>query len=349
MKLGHVGLVRLYLGLLAAALLVIGEPGYSSSNDSPPKVMRAIWVQPDAASTPEKADRMIKKIKRGGFNTILYGVLPSDVYYRSALLPQSRYVTPEYDPLAYVVKQGHASGLKVQAWWSCGIAPRFASFRDRYPTWDMDRLSEAMERTHWLNFSLPEVRQFVGDVVLEIAQNYPVDGVHLDYIRYPDNASDWGGIGDADVPSTVQSAYQRLKAIRPEVQLTAAVAGSQARSRSTRQHWADWLRGEYIDRVFPMAYLDPDQTYARLSGSWTLELAAEEWQALPHREHIAPGLKVVFEDGGTLVAKAPEQFIAQVEVCRRDGFSDMAVFDEKTITAEILDALAARPEQHSPQ
>ena len=349
MKLSHAGLVRLYLGLIAAALLVVGEAGCSSSSDSSPEAVRAIWVQPDAASTSEKADMMIEKIKRGGFNTILYGVLPSDVYYRSALLPRSRYVTPEYDPLAYVVKQGHASELKVQAWWSCGIAPRFASFRNRYPDWDIDRLGEATEGTHWLNFSLPEVKQFVGDVVLEITQNYPVDGVHLDYIRYPDGTSDWGGIGDADVPSTVQNAYQRLKAIRPEVQLTAAVAGSQARSRSTRQHWASWLAGEYIDRVFPLAYLAPDQTYARLGSSWTLEFATEEWQALPHRERIAPGLNVVFEDGDASVAKAPEQFIAQVEVCRRDGFGDIAVFDEKTITVEILDALAARPEQHSPQ
>jgi hypothetical protein len=35
--------------------------------------------------------------------------------------------------------------------------------------------------------------------------------------------------------------------------------------------------------------------------------------------------------------------MAQVELCRKYGFSDMAVFDERTVTDEILDALAARP------
>jgi uncharacterized lipoprotein YddW (UPF0748 family) len=297
-------------------------------------------VQARAANTPQDADRMISHVKRGGFNTILYGIDGDGVYYRSKLLPQSRYVTSQYDPLAYVVKQAHANGLKVQAWWSCGPAPDSAAFRARYPTFDIALLAAVPDDVHWLNFALPEVKQFVGDVVLEIAQNYNVDGVHLDYIRYPDAPDLNGGtFGAGDVPGAVQSVYQRLKAVKPGTELTAAVASDQRDSRDRRQNWADWLAGGYIDRVFPMAYFDPGRTYLS-GGSWTLEFDAGQWQGLAHPERIAPGLRALYNDGAT--AKTPEQFMAQVELCKKYGFGDMSVFDERTITDEILDALVTQ-------
>jgi uncharacterized lipoprotein YddW (UPF0748 family) len=341
-KPGRFSLIRLCVGLVAFALLfLLGGSGDSRVNGEPLQPIRAIWVQPRSANTPEKADAMLERVVRGGFDTILFGVYPSDVYYRSTLLPRSPYVTSEYDPLAYVVEQGHRRGLKVHAWWSCGAAPQLESFRNRYPDWDIARLSEVPDDTHWLNFSIPEVRQFVGDVVLEIAQNYDVDGVHLDYIRYPSDPSHWRGVfGDDDVPAAVESVYRRLKAVKPNVELTAAVASSQRGSVAHRQNWADWLMGGYIDRVFVMAYVDPDRTYARLDGDWTLALGVKEWQGLPYSERIVPGLKVLLGDRSG--AKTPEEFMAQVEVCKAGGFDDIAVFDESAITVEILDALAAR-------
>ena len=349
---GYLGHRKLYFALFGVVLLALVEPGCLSLNgipsqvvrDTPSQEVRAIWVQARAANTPEDADRMISHVKRGGFNTILYGSDSGTVYYRSKLLLQSSYVTSQYDPLAYVVKQAHANGLKVQAWWPCGPAPHYsAAFRARYPTFDIASLAAVPDDVHWLNFALPEVRQFVGDVVLEIAQNYDVDGVHLDYIRYPfpERSEPKGAaFGASDVPSTVQSAYQRLKAVKPGTELTAAVLSDQEDSRDYRQNWASWLEGDYIDRVFPMAYFNPGQTYL-WGGSWTLELDAGEWQDLAHPERIAPGLRALYQDGST--AKTPEQFMAQVELCRKFGFSNLAVFDERTITDEILDALAARP------
>jgi hypothetical protein len=165
--------------------------------------------------------------------------------------------------------------------------------------------------------------------------------VHLDYIRYPSGPSHWRGVfGDDDVPAAVESVYRRLKAVKPDVELTAAVASSQSGSVAHRQNWADWLAGGYIDRVFVIAYVDPDFTFARSGDEWTLERAVKEWQGLPYSERIVPGLKVLLRDG--LVAKTPEEFMAQVEVCKAGGFDDIAVFDESTITVEILDALAAR-------
>jgi uncharacterized lipoprotein YddW (UPF0748 family) len=343
-KIGHFGRVRPYLGLIPVILLIFVNLGCSCSNSKPPQELRAIWVQARVTNTPEEADAMLDRVVRGRFNTILYCVGSGTVYYDSALLTPSQYVTSEYDPLAYVVKQGHARGLKVQAWWCPGVAPHASAFRNRNPGWDIADVEGIPADYHWLNFSLPEVRQFVGDVVLEIAENYDVDGVHLDYIRYPPpppyNEVDCRDFfSPDDVPITVQGAYQRLKAVRPDVELTAAVGGSLGGSVGIMQNWADWLAGDYIDRVMPMAYLDPDMTYIRPDSNKTLEHNLREWRELTRLERIAPGLMVQLRDNSA--AKTPEEFMAQIELCRTYGFSDVAVFDESTITVEILDALTS--------
>jgi uncharacterized lipoprotein YddW (UPF0748 family) len=301
--------------------------------------LRAIWVQCDAAKTREQADEMLDRVVRGNFNTILYCVGSGAVNYNSALL-DTFYVTPEYDTLAYVVEQGHARGLKVQAWWSPGLIMTYGSLRDKHPEWDIASVEGIPDDFHWANFSLPEVRQFVGDIVMEIATNYDVEGIALDYIRYP-APPPYSPVDCAeffspdDVPATVQAVYQRLKAARPDVQLTGYGMGSQASAANTLQNWADWLAGEYVDQVIVSAYLGPDQNDR-------LQRDIDEWKTMPHHEQIAPSLSVV-ADFESKVSKTPDQLITQIEICRAGGFKNFAIFDEQTITNELLDVLAAGP------
>lgn len=315
-----------------------GEASWLTGESAQELQLRAIWVQCDAANTPEQADDMLDRVVHGKFNTVLYCVGSGKVNYNSSLLTEGSHVTPEYDPLAYVVEQGHARGLKVQAWWCPGLIMKYGSLRDEHPEWDIAAMEGIPDDLHWPNFSLPEVRQFVGDAVMEIVENYDVDGVHLDYIRYPWPSSDVDLklFGPDDVPSTVQGVYRRVKAVKPDVQLTAAVMrGQNSSANDILQNWADWLAGEYIDYVMPMAYLSPDDNDR-------LEYYLGEWQALPHFERIVPGLSVVTDfESNTL--KTPEQLIAQIEICRAGGAGGVTIFDENTITGALLDTLAAGP------
>jgi uncharacterized lipoprotein YddW (UPF0748 family) len=335
---------RFILGaLLACANLVgcspqWGEASWLTGKSAQELQLRAIWVQCDAANTPEQADDMLDRVVQGKFNTVLYCVGSGTVTYNSSLLNRGPYVTPEYDPLAYVVEQGHARGLKVQAWWCPGLIMEYGSLRNEHPEWDIAAVEGIPNDFHWPKFSLPEVRQFVGDVAVEIVENYDVDGVHLDYIRYPWPPSDVDlhqFFGPEDVPATVQGIYQRVKAIQPDVQVTAAVTHRQSRSAYYMQNWADWLEGEYIDYVMPMAYFSPDENDS-------LEYYFGEWQALPHFERIVPGLSVV-TDFESKAPKTPEQLIAQIAICRAGGARGITIFDENMITGELLDALAAGP------
>ncbi len=300
------------------------------------RATRAIWVQGRAVSSRAEADQMLDRVVQGGFNTVLLWVGYGKVIYHSDIL--DTYYPGSYDPLAYVIEQAHARELQVQAWWQPGRVMDYIPFRNSHPDWDIAAIDGIPNDIHWLNFSLPEVKQFVGDVVLEIVQKYDVDGVHLDVVRFlgPTSALDCRDFfGPDEVPNTVQSVYQRLQAVAPNVQLTAAVISTKLGS-SHLQHWDAWLAGGYIDYVMPMAYLSP-------SDNDKLEELVREWRNLSRFEAVVPGLSVVIDvaDGG--IPKTPGQLIAQLEICRLGGLAGFSIFDEGKITNELVNALALYP------
>lgn len=194
--------------------------------------MRGVWVAsvenldyPAAPSVSAEelraqADAVLDGIENCGFNTVFLQVRPcSDAFYASEIYPWSRYLTGQqgtapdsgFDPLAYWVSEAHKRGLELHAW----INP-YRIARDPLEWESLAESSPARQHPDWVvqygeghyfNPALPEVRQLVTDGVLEIAENYNVDGIHLDDYFYPgadfdDGASyaaygaDFSDIGD---------------------------------------------------------------------------------------------------------------------------------------------------------
>src|SRR5439155_4049632 len=132
-----------------------------------------------------------------------------DACYRSDILPRAEFIDraagPDFDPFGELLRRAHARGLEVHAWMNCLLvwsAPRLP--RDprhvvnAHPQW-IARLRDGRTMTAlgrdererrgvegvFLSAAHPEVRAFLASVAREIAQRYPVDGIHLDYIRDP--------------------------------------------------------------------------------------------------------------------------------------------------------------------
>ena len=147
--------------------------------------VRAMWITRYQIDSKPKIDRFIKDASDNGFNTLVVQVLGRGVaYYDSSLIPKYEF---GFDPLAYTVEKSHNTGLKVIAWlntyyvWSSPEAP---SFRDHvvnlHPDWV---ISEGNMK--YLNPALPPVRDYLYAVYAEVASKYKVDGIHFDYVRYP--------------------------------------------------------------------------------------------------------------------------------------------------------------------
>src|SRR5262249_47791022 len=113
--------------------------------------------------------------------------------------------TLSWDPLGTAVKEAKKHGMEIHAWlWIFNVGnmrhnPIIGKEAD-YPgpvltrhgiTWAMAFSNGALvppkQTEFWIDPSNPECRQYIKDLITEVLTKYPVDGIQLDYIRYPFN------------------------------------------------------------------------------------------------------------------------------------------------------------------
>jgi uncharacterized lipoprotein YddW (UPF0748 family) len=169
---------------------------------------RALWVLRSTLVSRPEIDRMLRKAREAGFNVLFVQVRGrGDAFYRSSLEPRAELLTnDDFDPLAYLVSEAHKSRFEVHVWlntflvWSAPWEPTNTSHvMVSHPDWvavrsdgrSLSELSrgeiEAMGiEGVFLAPGNPNVREHIRAVVRELVKNYDVEGVHLDYVRYPD-------------------------------------------------------------------------------------------------------------------------------------------------------------------
>jgi uncharacterized lipoprotein YddW (UPF0748 family) len=188
---------------------------------------RALWVTRATLTSPESIKKMVAAAEAGGFNTVLVQVRGrGDAYYTGTVEPRAAELAarPEFDPLATAIEHARASGLKVHAWVAVNLVSSSASLpasRDhvvyRAPEWLMVPRELAAEmkkidlrspayvgrlarwtRAHsaqveglYTSPLHPAAQDHTVAAIREIAERYPIDGVHLDYVRFPNDGFDF--------------------------------------------------------------------------------------------------------------------------------------------------------------
>lgn len=176
---------------------------------------RGIWVVRYQLSSSKTLDQVVEDAHKGKFNLLFVQVHGrGDAYYRSHIVPRSEVLAetpPDYDPLDYVLQQGHAEGLQVHAWLNAfyvwpypppyPLAPEHVV--NSHPEWlvvdevgrsliqyDEDERARESSEGLYLDPANPLVRDHFLQVCREVVEEYDVDGIHLDFVRYP--GSRWG-------------------------------------------------------------------------------------------------------------------------------------------------------------
>ncbi len=185
----------------------------SDSSCVPPAIareFRGVWVatvrnldwpsRPGLPPTVQKAEliALLDRAADAGLNAVLLQVRPAaDAVYRSKLEPWSEYLTghqglapvPVWDPLEFAVKEAHARGLELHAW--------FNPYRAKEPSAKGPLARTHIARTHpelvksygkkqlWMDPGEPAVQAQTLKVVLDVVKRYDIDGVHLDDYFYP--------------------------------------------------------------------------------------------------------------------------------------------------------------------
>ncbi|HEY7290557.1 MAG TPA: family 10 glycosylhydrolase [Vicinamibacterales bacterium] len=225
------GVVRTVVATIFAAMMFqppaarIGVAAASHRAESVDDV-RALWVVRTSLTSSDAVSAMVSSAKAAGFNTLLIQIRGrGDAYYAHSLEPRPPALASRgsFDPLQATISLGHEAGLRVHAWINVNLVAGLdlPAARDhiiyRHPEWVMvprtmvdevsrlnpsspeylARLSRHEKRTRdaeglYLSPASPESVDYTVGVIRDIASRYAVDGVHLDYIRYPDEDSDYG-------------------------------------------------------------------------------------------------------------------------------------------------------------
>jgi len=211
----------------ACALAFVVLSSTISFRAAAPEQTRALWITRTTLTSPESIRQMVAAAQAGGFNTLLVQVRGrGDAYYAGTIEPRAAELTgkPSFDPLATVLADAHAAGLKVHAWVAVNLVSSSVSLpasRDhviyRAPEWLMVPRELAAEmkkidlrspaylgrlarwtRAHssiveglYTSPLHPAAQDHTAAVIGEIAAKYPIDGVHLDYVRFPNEEFDY--------------------------------------------------------------------------------------------------------------------------------------------------------------
>jgi uncharacterized lipoprotein YddW (UPF0748 family) len=203
--------------LLIAFIIAIPVLQVSAALDEAPEAeLRGLWVAtvvnidyPSKATTdPEvlksEAVKILDRAEDMRLNAVFLQVRPTaDALYKSKLFPWSKYLTgsqglaPDngFDPLEFWIAEAHKRGIEIHAW----INPyRITKKTAKEAKHDLASLSPSnparlrgdlvvkyTDGNLYFNPGIPEVRQLVIDGVLEIVDNYDIDGIHFDDYFYP--------------------------------------------------------------------------------------------------------------------------------------------------------------------
>jgi len=289
-----------------------------------------------------------------------------DAFYRSKYEPWAAELTgslgqdPQWDPLQLAVEAAHQNGLELHAWintftcWKGTEPPPFSNpehIYHQHPEWFCaDKLGKPMSlNEHYLFLSpgIPAVREYVRQVALDLVQNYEIDGIHFDYIRYPEKANELGYSHDPisvkrhesvegnpdklsweawqreQVNIFIREFYQAALKIKPALKISAAVFGNADTAKTGARHTVfqdgkQWLRENSVDFLVPMIYWHrqhPTAAFERLAQDWLFSTPTERF--------ILPGLAAYKYNRPEWPADEIKQ---QVAFIRRMGASGMAFF-----------------------
>ncbi len=317
----------------------------------PKREVRAVWLTtnfqldwPPKSYDPEIQKKSLLEIldnlKSKNFNTVYFQVRSQgSVLYKSNYEPWSQYLTgrlgeaPSYDPLAFIINEAHKRNLEVHAWLNMvnvksGDSPiqitnplHIALAR---PEW-IRKYFEANSVTYWLDVGFPEVRDYLKSLCVELVENYDIDGIHLDYIRYPgidfDDSLSYEMFGKGktredfrrdNINSLVASIYDTVTSIKPMIKVGSAPIGiyeniSGARGlegkNSVFQDAREWLRRKKQDYIAPQIYWD-------LSSNPRFEILVADWTKQNFDRQVVIGIGAY----NPLVEKEIEQ---QIEITRK--------------------------------
>lgn len=261
-------------------------------------------------------ENILDSLQSLNINTVLLQTrLRGDVIYPSEIEPFSKVLTgvpgrnPGYDPLAFAIEECHKRGMQFHAWLVTLPLGKVQHVRSmgRYALKNKrPELCRVYKGSWYMEPAEQGTADYLSGLVKEIVTKYNVDGIHLDYIRYPDFSKNYpdgylyrrNGKGETlsdwrrgNITRIVTQVYNTVKKYKPWVRVSCAPLGKYKDLASysslgynahntVYQEAQKWLQDGVMDILFPMIYFSGNNFYPFV----------RDWQENSYGRHVVPGI-----------------------------------------------------------
>lgn len=292
----------------------------------------------------------VARLAQNGFTAVLPNMLWGGVaFFDSKVLPVSPQVAARGDQLRECIAACRKHGLQVHVWkvnWNLGYAASKSEI-EKMRREKRLQMSRAGKEEPWLCPSHPANQQLEIDSMIEVARDYDVDGLHFDYIRYPNAEycfcagcrerfeehtgqkirhwpedmlaggslrTRWLEWRRSHITRVVRDVSQGARALKPKIQISAAVFRHWETDRDqVGQDWKIWCDKGYLDFVCPMDYTPS------LSRFENMVARQVGWAGkVPCYPGLGPSAEIRF---------GPDRVIEEINAARRLGAGGFVVFN----------------------
>jgi uncharacterized lipoprotein YddW (UPF0748 family) len=216
----------------------------NASAQMPKHEIRAVWITTisgldwprshHAATQQRELTDILDKLQQANINTVLIQArVRASTIYPSTQEPWDICLTgtagrsPGYDALKFCIDECHKRGMECHAWivtipvgkWT---ADGCKKLRARFPN-----LIRKIGDEGYMDPEKPETGDYLAQVCSDVTRRYDIDGIHLDYIRYPET---WKlkvsrQQGRQNITNIVRKIHKAVKVEKPWVKLSCSPVG----------------------------------------------------------------------------------------------------------------------------
>ena len=306
--------------LFHLAVASYGQSFYAV-NPNPKYEVRAVWLttiggidwphsyaqsERSAEKQKEELRAILDRLQKANINTVLLQtrirattIYPSQYEPWDGCLSGFPGKSPGYDALQFAIDECHKRGMEVHAWVVTIPVGKWNSYGCRQLRKRFPKLIKRIDQDGYMDPEATQTGCYLAEMCREIVQRYDVDGIHLDYIRYPETWKFRIGKDQArgNITRIVEKIHQAVKKEKPWVKMSCSPIGKfDDLSRYWSHGWnaytkvaqdaQAWLKDGLMDELFPMMYFRGDQFFP----------FAIDWKEHSYGKIIAPGLGIYFLD-----------------------------------------------------
>ena len=298
--------------MLLASLCAVAQPKHE---------VRAIWLTTiggidwphsyaqSARSIERQKDELrhiLDQLQQVGINTVLLQtrvrgtmIYPSDYEPWDGCLSGFPGKSPGYDALKFAIDECHKRGMELHAWMVTIPLGKWDALGCRQLRKKMPRNIIKIKADGYLNPESQQTADYLASLCAEVTKRYDIDGIHLDYIRYPEDMPKLKTLdrqcGRNNITRIVSAISRRVKSLKPWVKMSCSPIG---KYDNTTRYWSHgwnanttvcqdavaWLRDGLMDELFPMMYFRDNHFFP----------FALDWKEQSHGRIVVPGLGIYF-------------------------------------------------------